>query len=55
MRSMSAQLKSQEGTAGKLLNDPSLYNRLDSLANSADALMKDLKANPKRYVHFSLF
>ena len=55
MRSMSSQLKSQEGTAGKLLNDPSLYNRLDSLANSADALMKDLKANPKRYVHFSLF
>lgn len=55
LRHMSAQLKNQEGTAGKLLNDPSLYNRLDSLANSADALMKDLKANPKRYVHFSLF
>lgn len=55
LRHMSAQLKSQEGTAGKLLNDPSLYNRLDSLANSADALMKDLKANPKRYVRFSLF
>lgn len=55
LRHMTAQLKSQEGTAGKLLNDPSLYNRLDSLANSADALMKDLKANPKRYVHFSIF
>ncbi len=55
LKHMTAQLKSQEGTAGKLLNDPSLYNRLDSLANSADALMKDLKANPKRYVHFSIF
>lgn len=55
MRHLSAQLKGQEGTAGKLLNDPSLYNRLDSLANSADELMKDLKANPKRYVHFSIF
>lgn len=55
LKHMTAQLKSQEGTAGKLLNDPSLYNRLDSLANSADALMKDIKANPKRYVHFSVF
>lgn len=55
LRHMSAQLKSQEGTAGKLLNDPSLYNRLDSLAISAEALMKDLKENPKRYVHFSIF
>lgn len=55
LRHMSAQLKSQEGTAGKLLNDPSLYNKLDSLAGSAEALMKDLKENPKRYVHFSIF
>lgn len=55
LQALSAQLKSQEGTLGKLMGDPSLYNRLDSLASSADALMKDLKANPKRYVHFSLF
>lgn len=52
---LSQQLRSSEGTAGKLINDPSLYNRLDSLASSTEALMKDLKANPKRYVHFSLF
>lgn len=55
LRTVSNQLRSTDNTAGLLLNDPSLYNRLDSLANSADALMKDLKANPKRYVHFSLF
>lgn len=52
---LSQQLRSSEGTAGKLINDPSLYNRLDSLASSTEALMKDLKVNPKRYVHFSLF
>lgn len=52
---ISQQLRSSEGTAGKLINDPSLYNRLDSLASSTEALMKDLKANPKRYVHFSIF
>lgn len=55
LRAMSEQLKSTEGTLGKLTSDPSLYNRLDSLASSADALMQDLKANPKRYVHFSIF
>lgn len=55
LRSVSEQLRSTDNTAGLLLNDPQLYHRLDSLANSADALMKDLKANPKRYVHFSLF
>lgn len=55
LRLISAQLRSQEGTAGKLLGDPSLYNRLDSLASSADALLRDLKANPKRYVRFSVF
>lgn len=55
LRSMTAQLQGNQGTAGKLLNDPSLYNRLDSLATSAEALVKDLKENPKRYVHFSIF
>lgn len=55
LRTMSEQLSSRQGTAGLLLSDPSLYNRLDSLALSADRLMKDLKENPKRYVHFSLF
>lgn len=49
------QLQRKDNTAGLLLNDPSLYNRLDSLVNSADQLMKDLKENPKRYVHFSIF
>lgn len=55
LRSMTAQLQGNQGTTGKLLNDPSLYNRLDSLATSAEALVKDLKENPKRYVHFSIF
>lgn len=54
-KQLSDELKSNKGTMGKLMNDPSLYNRLDSLAMSAEALMKDLKANPKRYVHFSIF
>nr|WP_314750590.1 MlaD family protein [uncultured Porphyromonas sp.] len=55
LQQVSAQLRSRDNTAGLLLNDPSLYNRLDSLVGSADKLMRDLKENPKRYVHFSVF
>ncbi len=43
------------GTLGKLMNDDSLYNNLNATASSMDALMVDFKANPKRYVHFSVF
>jgi len=43
------------GTLGKLMNNDSLYNNLNNTAASMDALMVDLKANPKRYVHFSVF
>ena len=55
LHSVTAQLHKKDNTAGLLLNDPSLYNRLDSLVLNADRLMQDLKANPKRYVHLSVF
>ncbi|WP_337044027.1 MlaD family protein [Emticicia sp. 17c] len=44
-----------KGTIGKLAKDDSLYVNLDKTAANLAALMADLKANPKRYVHFSLF
>ena len=53
--SFSDQIRNSNGSLGMLLNDKSLYMRLDSMASSADALLRDLKANPKRYVHFSVF
>lgn len=49
------QLTSTNGTAGALLNDRELYDRLNRTVASADSLVTDLKANPKRYVHFSVF
>ncbi|MCQ2342565.1 MAG: MlaD family protein [Paludibacteraceae bacterium] len=48
-------LASTDGTVGLLLNDKNLYNHIDSTVVSVDSLVSDLKANPKRYVHFSLF
>ncbi|UBM58060.1 MlaD family protein [Marinilongibacter aquaticus] len=44
-----------QGTLGKLTSDDSLYTNLDRTAASLEALLSDMKANPRRYVHFSLF
>ena len=48
-------LNEGEGTAGMLLKDTTLYNRLNDVCTTAISLLEDLKANPKRYVHFSVF
>jgi len=48
-------LDTGEGTLGKAIADPELYNELrDTLKNTND-LVKDIKKNPKRYVKIGLF
>lgn len=44
-----------DGTLGKLFNDEQLYASLEQASANLSTLLADLKANPKRYVHFSLF
>jgi phospholipid/cholesterol/gamma-HCH transport system substrate-binding protein len=44
-----------EGTMGKLLKDEELYNNLTGATKQLELLLEDLKLNPKRYMHFSLF
>ncbi|WP_298632335.1 MlaD family protein [uncultured Porphyromonas sp.] len=55
LKSVSSQINSKEGSLGLLINDQQLYHKLDSAVVSADSLLQDIKANPKRYVRFSLF
>ena len=55
VRELTAKLNSNEGTVGKLLGDPGVYDNLNSTVSHLDSLMIDLKAHPGRYVHFSLF
>lgn len=44
-----------EGSAGKLVTNDSLYTNLSNSLYSLDLLLRDMKDNPKKYVHFSLF
>ena len=48
-------LNRKDNSLGLLLNDASLYNNLSNTGANASLLLEDLKSNPKRYVHFSIF
>ena len=58
LASVSALLKDIEqgkGSVGKILKDEKLYDNIEGATAQLEALLQDMKLNPKRYVHFSLF
>ncbi len=48
-------IQSGKGSLGKLMKDEAVYNNLDHATKELELLLRDMKENPKRYVHFSLF
>ena len=49
------EIQNGKGTINKLIYQDSLYQNLKNSSKAIEILLKDLKSNPKRYVHFSLF
>jgi phospholipid/cholesterol/gamma-HCH transport system substrate-binding protein len=48
-------LKNGEGTLGRAMKDDILYEKLLKTTSNLDSLITDLKENPKKYIHFSIF
>ena len=44
-----------EGSIGKLMKDEALYSNLENASKELEELLREMKENPKRFVHFSLF
>ncbi len=55
LNSITISLKNSEGTAGKLINEESIYNNLENATNQLNRLIEDIKLNPNRYINFSIF
>jgi len=55
VEAVTEKLNSPTGSAGMLLNDPSLYNRVNGTLNSAEQLLNDVREHPKRYINISIF
>lgn len=55
VNTLMANIENGNGSIGKLLKDEGLYNNLEGASKQLEELLQDMKLNPKRYVHFSLF
>lgn len=55
LNSIIDEISSGDGTFNQLIYDDSVIKSLNEASNNLNLLMEDLRLNPKRYVHFSLF
>ena len=54
-RELLENINDPNGTIGKLLNDGSVYDSVDSLLNDVDTLVRKIQENPKKYIRISVF
>jgi phospholipid/cholesterol/gamma-HCH transport system substrate-binding protein len=52
---LSKKINSTDGSIGRLVNDDALYKNIEAATKELEQLLRDIKLNPKRYVHFSVF
>ena len=50
-----ARINSGEGTIGQMINDDKLYDNLNESGKQLANLLEDIRQNPKKYIHYSLF
>ena len=55
LSSILSNINNGEGTISKLIANDSLFNNLNEASRSIDLLLEDIRLNPNRYIHFSLF
>jgi len=55
LSSILSNINNGEGTISKLIANDSLFNNLNEASRSIDLLLEDIRINPNRYIHFSLF
>ena len=55
LQSVSGKVDRGDGSLGKLVNDPRLYDEARQTVTELKALLADIKANPKKYVQVKVF
>jgi len=50
-----AGIEAGKGSFGKFVKDETMYNNLTRMSKEMEELIREMKLNPKRFVHFSLF
>jgi len=55
VNNLMANIESGKGTLGKLMTDEKMYTNLTNASKEMEELLREMKLNPKRFVHFSLF
>ena len=55
INSITGEIKAGDGLVNKVVYDEGFVKSLDEISSNINLLLEDLRMNPKRYVHFSLF